>query len=70
MTTALIVGGAVALFGALLWLFGRSSKEEGRQEVIAQVNKEEVENVKKTSEVMAEHRSDDDTARRLRDGNF
>jgi len=70
MTTALIVGGVIAIFVALLWLYGRTSKEEGRQEVIAKVNKEEVENAKKTGEIMAEHRSDDDTARRLRDGGF
>lgn len=68
----LIVGMAAvaAVFAFLLWRFGESKAAEGRAEAISEVIKQENKDARKASEVMAEHRSDDDTAGRMQRGDF
>lgn len=60
--TAGAVAIAIAVFG--IWFANYRGRAAGRKE--AEINS----NAPKAAEVIAEHRSDDDTAKRLRDGTF
>ncbi len=69
--TTLYAFGAVSIIAALaIWFAIRSSKAEGRAEVVAEVAKKGAEDVAKADAIVAEHRTDADTVDRLQRGDF
>lgn len=65
-----IIAAGVGGFIFLLWRYGEAKKDQGRAEVRSDLSEKAASNAKKTGEIMAEHRSDDDTAGRLSRGDF
>lgn len=65
-----VIAGAVALVTFAIRRAGERSKELGRQEVINEVQHADAIATRKADIVLAEHRTVDDTASKLRDGNF
>lgn len=71
MTFALTVaGGVLALVAGLVWLIVRVERKMGQLEIGEKFAKRDADNARKSGAVMAEHRTADDTAGRLRDGSF
>ena len=72
-TTLIILSGAVALFGLGvfgIWYAHHSGVKAGKASVELDVAKKDSSDATAMGKVMAEHRGDDDTAGRLRDGSF
>ena len=70
MTTYVIIGLGTAFVFAVLWAALSAKKEQGKAEAIADQSRKEADNVAKAGKIIAENRSDDDTAGRLSDGKF
>ena len=63
--------GLISLLNTLAdWYKQWKLRKEVTEEVVSEVAKKEAEVARKVSEVVAEHRTDSDTAERLRDGKF
>ncbi len=74
MTTAIAIGLIVAAAaGLVFWGIRRReamAKQEGRDEVVKEAQREEIDAQRRAADVLAEHRTVDDTNRRLSDGSF
>lgn len=70
MSLAVFIGGTLALCGFLLWALIRASEAKGVMQEQARRASEDTSNAKKAGEVVAEHRSDNDTIDRLHNGKF
>lgn len=74
MTAYAIIAGVLALIGTLVYVVMRRAaarnRELGRQEVINEVDRATIDATRKADDVLGEHRTVDDTARKLRDGSF
>jgi hypothetical protein len=66
----LILAAAVALGGWLLKLYGDSQRHAGKLEERDEQNKQAAEAKKRADDVLAEHRTIDDAAEKLRRGEF
>lgn len=63
-----VVTVALVIFG--VWFANRLGQQSGNAELRAAIAKEETERAQKAAQVLADPRTDDDTAARLRDGGF
>jgi hypothetical protein len=71
MTMLSLLSGRFSIFAALTKLWERwALRREARRLAEADLVTQEAEHSRKAAEIVAEHRSDDDAARRLRDGTF
>ena len=70
MTTAYIVGGALAFAGLILWWAMRSAKKQGAAEQAAKDVKLAHETEGAIRDIQAEERDTDETRKRMREGRF
>jgi heme/copper-type cytochrome/quinol oxidase subunit 2 len=56
--------------GFAIWFLAKVSRERGKAETEADLNKRMVENAEATGNIIAEHREPGDASKRLRDGTF
>lgn len=66
----IVAGGALALVAGLVWLIARVERRAGQLEIGEKFVRKDADDARKSGAVMAEHRTADDAAGRLRDGSF
>ncbi len=67
---AFVVAGVAAAFAAVVALVLRNAKKVGQKQAEADYGLQAARDAKATGQVVAEHRTADDAARRLSDGSF
>jgi hypothetical protein len=67
---AIVVAGVAAAFAAVAALVLRNAKKVGQKQAEADYGLQAARDAKAAGQVVAEHRTTDDAARRLSDGSF
>lgn len=68
--TFMIIGGAVTVIVFAIWIAVHYAESKGRSDAEKETEKRNNEKLRKQANVIAERRSRNDTAKRLRDGSI
>lgn len=70
VTVGMLVAGVLAFAGVVAWAFAQAEFKRGEEKARADTEKANADAQRRGAEELVRHRTDDDVARRLRDGSF